>query len=169
MNHFSYPKTSKSNNMEINLLIIQCYKIWNIFSKKNSNTCDWTNEGRETPLMGLEKYFKTLENMIDINAQTKWLVIEKFTHFELNLDMFLNMARMLKKKKKWRQRFGFQDFPIFKKYDLYSIVKDVGFQKTNIMIVQWMIMASSVLKELRKRGGAINGYESKLNLLKHSN
>lgn len=152
MNHLSYPKTSKNNNIEINLSIIQCYKFWNIFNRQNSNTFDWTNQGRKTPLMGLEKYFKTLENMIDVIAQTKWLVIEEFIHFELNLEMFQNMARMLKMKKKWRQRFGFQDFPIFKNCDLYSIMKDVGFQKTNIMIVQWMTMVSSVLKELRKGG-----------------
>lgn len=124
MNHFSYSKTSKSNNMEINLLIIQCYKIWNIFSKKNSNTCDWTNEGRETPSMGLEKYFKTLENMIDINAQTKWLVIEKFIHFELNLDMFQNMARMFKKKKKMKAKVWIPILPNFKK--LWSLFNREG-------------------------------------------
>lgn len=60
MNHLSYPKTSKNNNTERNLSIIQCYKFENIFDRQNSNTFDLTNEGQETPLMGLENISKLL-------------------------------------------------------------------------------------------------------------
>jgi hypothetical protein len=63
--------------------------------------------------MGLEKYFKTLENMIDVIAQTKWLVIEEFIHFELNLEMFQNMARMFKKKKKMKAKVWIPRLPNF--------------------------------------------------------
>jgi hypothetical protein len=50
--------------------------------------------------MGLEKYFKTLENIIDVIAQP-------------NLEMFQNMARMLKKKKKMKAKVCIPRLPNF--------------------------------------------------------
>ncbi len=61
------------------------------------------------------------------------------------------MARAPKEKKKnRRRRFGFQDFPISKDSGPYSVVKDVGSQKTDITIGQLVAMVPSVRRELRK-------------------
>jgi len=42
--------------------------------------------------------------MINVIAQTKWLVIEEFIHFEVNLEMLQNTTRMFKKKKKMKAK-----------------------------------------------------------------
>jgi ABC-type phosphate/phosphonate transport system ATPase subunit len=85
-----------------------------------------------------------------VMAQTKRSTKDT-THPDANIKRFEEMARTPKKKKKnWRRRFGFQDFPIFRNSSPYSVVKDVGLQKTNITIRQLVAMVSSTQKELRK-------------------
>jgi len=55
------------------------------------------------------------------------------------------MTRAPKEKKNnRRRRFGFQDFPISSDSGPYSVVKDVGLQKTNITIGQLVAMVSSL-------------------------
>jgi hypothetical protein len=45
------------------------------------------------------------------------------------------MAKAPKEKKNnRRRRFGFQDFPIFRNFGPYLVVKDVGSQKADITI-----------------------------------
>jgi hypothetical protein len=92
------------------------------------------NEGQENVLMGLEKSLKIHEDAMDVMAQTKRLV-EDITHLDANVKRFKEMAKAPKEKKKnRRRRFGFQDFPISRDSGPYSMVKDVGLQKTNITI-----------------------------------
>lgn len=115
--------------------------------------------------MGLEKYFKTLENMIDINAQTKWLVIEKFTHFELNLDMFQNMARMLKKKNKMKAKVWIPRLANFQNF--WSLFNREGCEISKNKHHDCAMNDNGVIyfERIKEGGGAINGYEPKLNLL----
>jgi len=71
---------------------------------------------------------------MDVMAQTK-RPAEETTHLDANVKRFKEMARALKEKKRnQRQRFGFQDFPISRDSGPYSMVKDVGLQKTDITI-----------------------------------
>ncbi len=61
------------------------------------------------------------------------------------------MARAPKEKKKnRRQRFRFQNFPVSKDSGPYSVVKDVGSQKADIIIGQLVAMVPSARRELRK-------------------
>ncbi len=61
------------------------------------------------------------------------------------------MVRALKEKKKsWKCRVGFQNFPISRYFNFYSVVKDVGSQKANITIGQLITMVLLAWKELRK-------------------
>jgi hypothetical protein len=92
------------------------------------------NEGQENVLMGLEKSLKIHEDAMDVMAQTKRLV-EDIIHLDASVKRFKEMAKAPKEKKKnRRRRFGFQDFPISRDSGPYSMVKDVGLQKTNITI-----------------------------------
>jgi hypothetical protein len=76
--------------------------------------------------MGLESSFKIPRDVVDVMAQIKWPV-EDTTYLNANVNRFKEMARILKEKKKsWRWGFGFQDFPIFRNYGPYLVVKDVG-------------------------------------------
>jgi len=54
------------------------------------------------------------------------------------------------KKENRRRRFGFKDFPIFKDFSPYSVVKDVGLQKVDITIKQLVVMVPSARRELGK-------------------
>jgi hypothetical protein len=61
--------------------------------------------------------------------------MEDIIHLDANVKRFKEMVRTLKEKKKsQRQRFGFQDFPIFRASGLYLVVKDMASQKTDITI-----------------------------------
>ncbi len=78
--------------------------------------------------------FKTLEDVVDVMAQTKQSM-EDTTHFNISVKRFKEMTRAPKEKKKnQKQRFEFQDFPIFKDSNLHSMMKDVGSEKTDITI-----------------------------------
>ncbi len=108
------------------------------------------SEGREKALMGLEKSFQIHEDTVDVMAQTK-RPAKDTTHPDANIKRFKEMARARKEKKKnRRRRFGFQDFPISKNYGPYSVVKDVGSQKADIIIGQLVAMVPSAQKDLRK-------------------
>jgi len=77
--------------------------------------------------------------------------VEDTTHPNTSVKRFKEMARAPKEKKKNRRwKFGFQDFPISRDSGLYSVVKDVGLQKTNITIGQLVAMVLSARRELRK-------------------
>jgi len=100
--------------------------------------------------MGLEKSLKILEDVMDVMAQTKQPT-EDTTHFNASIKRFKEMARAPKEKKKNQKRkFGFQDFPISRDSDPYSVVKDVGLQKADITIRQLVAMVPSTRRELRK-------------------
>jgi hypothetical protein len=61
--------------------------------------------------------------------------VEDTTHLDVNVKRFKEVARAPNEKKKnQRWKFRFQDFLIFRNFDPYSMVKDVGFQKANITI-----------------------------------
>ncbi len=84
--------------------------------------------------MGLEKSLKIPKDAMGVMAQIKWPV-QDTTHPDANIKRFKEMAKAPKEKKKnWRQRFGFQNFPISKDSGPYSVVKDVGLQKADITI-----------------------------------
>jgi hypothetical protein len=71
---------------------------------------------------------------MDVMAQTK-RPAEETTHLDTNVKRFKETTRAPKEKKKnRRRRFGFQYFPISRDYGPYSVVKDVGLQKTDITI-----------------------------------
>jgi hypothetical protein len=100
--------------------------------------------------MGLEKTLKILEDAMDVMAQTKQ-PMEDTTHFNASIKRFKEMARAPKEKKKNQKRkFGFQNFPISRDSDPYSVVKDVGLQKADITIGQLVAMVPSARRELRK-------------------
>jgi len=100
--------------------------------------------------MGLEKSLKIPEDAMDVMAQTKQPT-EDTTHLDASVKRFKEMVRAPKEKKKnQRRRFGFQDFPIFRNFGPYSMVKDVGFQKADITIGQLVAMVPSARRELRK-------------------
>jgi len=100
--------------------------------------------------MGLEKSLQIPEDAVDVMAQIK-RPAEDTTHLDASVKRFKEMARAPKEKKKnQRQRFGFQNFPIFRDFGPYSVVKDVGSQKTDITIGQLVAMVSSTRRELRK-------------------
>jgi len=108
------------------------------------------NEGRENVLMGLEKSFKIPEDAMDVMAQTK-RPVENITHPNASIKRFKEMAKAPKEKKKnRRRRFSFQDFPISRDFGPYSVVKDVGLQKTNITIGQLVALVPSARRELKK-------------------
>jgi hypothetical protein len=53
--------------------------------------------------------------------------VEDATHPDVNVKKFKEMAKASKEKKKNRKwRFGFQNFPISRDSNPYSVVKDVG-------------------------------------------
>jgi hypothetical protein len=84
------------------------------------------SERRKKTLMGLEKSLKILENVIDIMTQIKQLM-EDITHFNVSVKKFKEMVKAPKKKKKSRRwRFRFQNFPMFKDFGPYLLVKGVG-------------------------------------------
>ncbi len=92
------------------------------------------SEGREKALMGLEKSLQIPEDVVGVMAQTK-RPVEDTIHLDTSVKRFKEMARAPKEKKKnWRRRFGFQDFPISRDSGPYSVVKDVGSQKADITI-----------------------------------
>ncbi len=91
-----------------------------------------------------------LEDAIDVMAQTK-RPTKNTIHPEASIKRFKEMARAPKEKKKNRRwRFGFQDFLISRDSGPYSMVKDVGLQKANIIIGQLVGMVSLVRRELKK-------------------
>ncbi len=83
-------------------------------------------------------------------AQTKWLT-KNIIHLYASVKKFKEMARTPKEKKKvWRRRFGFQDFPISRNSGPYLVVKDVGSQKVDFTIGQLVVMVLSTWRELKK-------------------
>ncbi len=95
-------------------------------------------------MMGLERSLKIPEDTIDVMAQIE-RPVEDTTHPNASVKRFKEMARAPKEKRKnRRQRFGFQDFLIFRDFDPYSMVKDVGSQKVDITIGQLVAMVSLV-------------------------
>jgi len=60
------------------------------------------NEGQEKALMGLEKNFKILKEMMDVMAQNK-RPMEDTTHHDTNVKRFKEMAKAPKEKKKSRR------------------------------------------------------------------
>jgi hypothetical protein len=84
------------------------------------------SEGQKKVLMGLERNFKILEDVIDVMAQTKQPV-EDIAHPNTSVKKFKEMVKALKEKKNsQRWRFKFQEFPISKDCGPYLVVKDVG-------------------------------------------
>jgi len=105
------------------------------------------SEGQEKALMGLEKSLQFPEDAMDVMAQAKRPMGDT-THPDVSIKRFKEMARAPKKNR--RRRFGFQDFPISRDSGPYSVVKDVGSQKTDITIGQLVAMVPSARRELRK-------------------
>jgi len=100
--------------------------------------------------MGLENSLKIPEDAMDVMAQIKRLA-EDTIHPDASIKRFKEMAKALREKKKnRRRRFGFQDFPIFKDFGPYSVVKDVGLQKVDITIGLLVAMVSITQRVLRK-------------------
>jgi hypothetical protein len=60
------------------------------------------NKGQEKALMGLEKNFKILKEMMDVMAQNK-RPMEDTTHHDANVKRFKEMAKAPKEKKKSRR------------------------------------------------------------------
>ncbi len=120
--HLLQPRISKSRNMERDSSIIQCFKcpemghyskecpnlptlpssIQRFFAKKGKtqvHLIELMSEGRKKALMGLERSFKILKDVIDVMPQTKQLV-EDTTHPNVNIKRFKEMVKALKEKKK---------------------------------------------------------------------
>ncbi len=178
--HLLQPKTSKSRNMEKDLSTVQCYKCREMghYSKECPNSpalatrenvssstrrfsaeekgkaqvhlIEPISEGREKALMGLERSLQIPEDVINVMAQTK-RPAEDATHLDASVKRFKEMVKAPKEKKKnWRRRFGFQDFPISRDSGPYSVMTDVGSQKANIIVEQLVAMVPSARRELRK-------------------
>jgi len=178
--HLLQPRTSKSRNVKRDLSTIQCYKCQEMghYSREcpnsptlvireyaSSSTQRFSaeekgkaqvhlivpiSEGRKKALMGLEQSLQIPKDAVDVMAQTKQSV-EDITYPDVNVKRFKEMARAPKEKKKnWRRRFGFQDFPISRDSSFYLVVKDVGSQKADITIGQLVAMVPSARRELRK-------------------
>jgi hypothetical protein len=60
------------------------------------------SEGQEKALMGLERNFKILEDVIDVTTQTKRLVKDT-THLDICVKRFKEMAKAQKRRKKNRR------------------------------------------------------------------
>jgi len=76
--------------------------IQRFFAKKGKtqvHLIELMSEGRKKALMGLERSFKILKDVIDVMPQTKQLV-EDTTHPNVNIKRFKEMVKALKEKKK---------------------------------------------------------------------
>jgi hypothetical protein len=127
--HLLQPRTSKSRNVERDLLIIQCYKcremghylrecpnLLALATRENASSStrrfsieekgktqvhliEPISEGRQKALMGLEKSLQIPEDVMDVMAQTKQLA-ENTTHPNANIKRFKEMVKAPKRKKK---------------------------------------------------------------------
>ncbi len=68
------------------------------------------NERQKKVFMGLHKSLKIWEDVVDVMAQTRWL-LEDTTHPNTNIKRFKEMVKAMKRKKKlkvkvWIPRFS---------------------------------------------------------------
>jgi len=127
--HLLQPRTSKSRNVERDLLTIQCYKCKEMGhysrecptspalatresvssstqrffaeekGKAQEHLIESVSEGQEKALMGLEKSLQIPEDVVDVMAQIK-RPVEDTTHPDTSVKRFKEMARAPKKRKR---------------------------------------------------------------------